>query len=232
MYDKNYVVGRLIEIFQDDLSLYDKKKDDIDSISQSELSRDVPFYFNWKSEIVAFVPSQKFNRKKFLVCFEELLNKIYGQSMFSVYLKSNISDLTKQFNSFSKVSEIQITLVPPNSNKEEFDDLFPKNGAEIEETEGTKFNLKISAPYSKTGINMYASLIQRAIKGVSKGFGKFLAIGKDSSGNNKRLSSDQNAPQRKTIKDNLRNSLNEIAALGRAGENEILASELRKKVDE
>ena len=79
---------------------------------------------------------------------------------------------------------------------------------------------------------MYASLIQRAIKGVSKGFGKFLAIGKDSSGNNKRLSSDQNAPQRKTIKDNLRNSLNEIAALGRAGENEILASELRKKVDE
>lgn len=58
--------------------------------------------------------------------------------MFSVYLKNNIGDLKRAVNSFSKVSEIEITLVPPNSNKEEFDDLFPKSGDELEETQGTK----------------------------------------------------------------------------------------------
>ena len=36
VYDKNYVVGRLIEIFQDDLSLYDKKKDEIGRASCRE----------------------------------------------------------------------------------------------------------------------------------------------------------------------------------------------------
>lgn len=232
VYDKGYLVGRLIEIFRDDLSLYDRNKDDINSISQSELSREIPFYFDWKNEIVAFIPSKKFSRKKFLVCFEELLNKIYGEQMFSVYLKNNIGDLKRAVNSFSKVSEIEITLVPPNSNKEEFDDLFPKSGDELEETQGTKFYQKISAPHSKTGLNIQASLFQRMITGVAKGFGQFTALGKDSSGNTKRFSSDKSAPQRKYIKESSRNSFNEVIEYGRAGIIEILEEEIRRKLDE
>ena len=232
MYDRFYIVGKLIMIFQDDIALYDRKKDDIDSIAQSELSRAVPFYFDLTSEIVAFVPTQKFSRQKFIKYFEQLLNKIYGKPMFNLYIKNNVSDLRRQIKLINKVSEVEITLIPPNSSKDDFVALFPKTGEELEETNGTKFVQKISAPHSNEGLNMDASLFQRIINGVARGFGIIRAQGIDGNGHKKSVSSDKSAPHKKDIKNSCRNSLGEVADYGRAGISEIQAAETQRRIDD
>jgi len=230
--DKNFIIGRLIVIFKDDIALYDATKDDLDSLSQSQLSRAVPFYFDFKTEIVAFVPTQKFGRQKFINYFEELINLIYGEQMFRVFAKNNIGDLRAQIKVLDKISEVNITLIPPNSNGCEYDELFAKNAMELKETNGTKFHQIISAPYSQEGLNIKAGLFQRVINGVAKGYGNLKIFGKDSNGEPKNVNSDTAAPYKKYIKDSSRNSLIEVAEYGRAGVSGIVSSEIRQRLDE
>lgn len=107
-YDSGFVVGLLIMIFQDELSLYDKDTDDIKDLSESMLSRAVPFYFDINSEIVAFVPAKNFSWKKFIKEFKELINLTYGEDMFAVFIKNNAGSLRRKIQTLMKVRKIEI----------------------------------------------------------------------------------------------------------------------------
>lgn len=230
--DKSYLVGRLINVFKDEIAIYDEKKDNISSMDQEKLSRAIPFYFDWKNEMVAFIPTQKFKRQRFLKYFELLINDIYGENQFSVYIMNNASDFKKQLRTLNTVSKIEITLIPPNSNKDEFDDLFPKDGDELKETGGTKFHQEIYAPESrKKGLNMDAKLVKRSVEGIAKGFGVFTATGKTTDDKKKTISSDSEAPYKKNIKYSPGDSLNEVADYGKNGIEEILISNIEKRID-
>lgn len=84
--------------------------------------------------------------------------------------------ITGRLEKMSKVLRIDFTIIPPNGNEEEFNDLFPKNAEEIRETgERHKLNLtsnsdapqKVTIPDScKSNLREFKACAQSAIKSL------------------------------------------------------------------
>lgn len=91
--DKRSVSGRLISIFQDDIQIYEKSKDDVIDLTNKDLARTCTFFFDGKSEIVGFTTGRYFGISQFCKYFEELLNEHTAPGCFNVTL---IKDKGKQ----------------------------------------------------------------------------------------------------------------------------------------
>ena len=224
--DQNILVGRMAKIFQDELALYNEDLDDIQDLPTKSLTRSIPFFFDVKNEIVAFIPKQQFSKELFIRCFETLINKLYGDEMFKVFLKQNMGHFEKKLKFLSSIRSIEVVLIPPNTSKSDFDALFADNAEEIQETQSTKFEQKYSAPYDKDGLNIKAKLFQRIIRGIEKGYGIMKVYGVTSDGKSRHINSDINAPYKTQVDNRHRDSLVEVENYGRAGIS--LMSNIRK----
>lgn len=227
--EKRFIVGRLVKIFEDDIEIYDAEKDDVKPLSTKELAKSVTFYFDLRSEIVAFTTGRSLGYQQFVRYFNELINKYSKDAEFEVFLKKNSDVLNQQIKQLKSVSKVDITLVPPNSNEEEFDDLFPKSGDEIKETKATKIQQLLSAPKKSLGMNIESSYFKRIINGVVKGFGTVTVTGKNRDGEERTITSEKDAPQKRFIPNTAKNSIPAIKEFGRAYIVELLAGGHQKK---
>lgn len=216
-YDKNTLVGRMAKIFEDELALYNEDLDDIQELPTKSLTRSIPFFFDLNTEIVAFVAKQQFSRSQFIEYFGKLINMVYGEDMFSVIVKQNMGDFENKLRFLSTIRTVEVILIPPNTSKNDFDELFAENAEEIQETKSTKIEQKYSAPYDKEGLNINANLFQRLIKGIGKGYGSIKVKGVTDEGRSKQINSDVSAPFKTTIDNKYVDSLGEIENHGRAG---------------
>ena len=215
--DENMLVGRMAKIFQDELALYNEDLDDIQELPTKSLTRSIPFFFDVNNEIVAFIAKQQFSKEQFVNYFEELINKLYGDEMFKVFLKQNMGDFENKLTFLSSIRSVEVILIPPNTSKSDFDELFADNAEEIEETQSTKFEQKYSAPHNKDGLIIKAKLFQRIIKGIAKGYGIMKVRGTTSEGKGRQVNSDTNAPFKTTVDNRHVDSLVEVENYGRMG---------------
>lgn len=221
-FDKRYIIGRLIKIYGDDIQHYDKEKDDLVDLSNDNLARSVAFYFDVKNEIVAFVYKQKFPARQFVNLFQKMINLIFGEDMFIVILKKNHGEFIDKIKKLEIVRSVRISLVPPNSNEKELSNLLPKNDKDLKESNITKIGLEFSAPFSKEGINISTSFFQKLIRAVTKGWGEMTIVGRSLTGRRERITSNINAPFKKTISDSQKDSFETVKETGRAGINELI----------
>lgn len=229
----NYTVaGRLVKIFDDDIEVYDSRKDDVSPLSTKELAKSVTFYLDLKNEIVAFTTSKLLGRKQFVEFFRDLINSYSDENKFEVFVINNKYTLKEQLKNFKVISKADILLVPPNSNEEEFMDLFPKTGDEIKDTRATKIEQSFSASIKENGLNIKSKFFERIINGVSNGFGILKVIGKNNEDEKYSITSTDDAPQKRFIPTNEKDSISAIKERGRAGIISILAMRENEKVKE
>lgn len=226
-YDERYLLGRLIKIYKDDIQLYDETKDDIEDLPQKDLARSVAFYFDLKSETVAFVNKQKLSYKQFVELFEKLINLIYGENMFVVILKKNAVEFRKRINLLDSISKVEINLIPPNSSAEEFADLFPNSDEEIKASNITRMAIQYSSPYTEKGLNIKSPLFERTIDATAKGWGDISISGKMGDGNMEKIVSSIHAPYRKSIGRNYKDNFETLKNIAKAGISDLANNKIR-----
>lgn len=221
-YDKNFIAGRVLQIFEDDIEIYDEKCDDTTPLPSKNLARTITFFFDLRYEIIAFTTSQRFSKKKVVEYFQKLINS-YSKITFEVFLLQDRDLIYNKIKAFKKISKINIVLIPPNSNKDEFIELFPKNYEEISEIGATKIEQNFLATRTPDGVNIKSGFFNRVISAISKGFGSIKISGQNKENENLEITSQENAPYRKSIPKNQRNSISAIKERGRSGIVEFLA---------
>ena len=227
--DKRFIAGRVVKIFEDEIQIYDKTSDDVAPLPTKALARSITFFFDLRSEIVAFTTTKTISKNKFIRYFSALINSYSQDVEFELFLKHNSDILNEHIKRFKHVSNVDFTLIPPNGNKDAFDDLFAKNGDEIQEMGATKIQQSFSVSKKGAGMNMNSTLMQRIIKGIANGFGKISITGKNAAGEEYTITSEKEAPQKRYIPNNVKDSIPAIKEYGHDGIVQLLSNEQRMK---
>lgn len=172
--------------------------------------------------------AQTISRGNFVKYFQILLSSYMEDVQFEIFLKTSSSELEKQIERLDKVLKVDFTVVPPNSNEEEFNDLFPKNGDEIRETRATKLQQTLSSSKRDIGINMESSFLRRIIVAVSKGFGTIKIVG-ETDGNHRLDASNYDMPQKVTVPDRIKKNAKEFIGYARSEIKKIIFDEDKTK---
>ncbi|MCQ5364735.1 hypothetical protein NOW01_06905 [Anoxybacillus salavatliensis] len=229
--DKNpdtlVVNGRLVVYAPGTHVSYDPNKDDVVERADDKMATYITFSFDIRREVIGFVPKRDFGRKQFIEKFKNLIEACTNVGEVEIFIESDLEELNAKLQYFKHVKEVSVDLIPPNNDKKEFDSLFSVNSEELKETNGTKFGMRIVGS-AKQGINLGAKYLKRLVRGVSLGYGKILVLGKNTSGEDFSISSDDDAPFTRPISEKAKDSIPTIAEKTRAGAAQLLA--LKAKV--
>lgn len=226
---KRFIAGRLVKIFEDDIEFYDDKLDDVSPLPQKQLARSVTFYFDLRSEYVAFTTGRYFGHGQFNQYFKALLDAHVDDVEFEVFLEKNADELKSKLSLFKKVLRLDITLIPPNNNRKAFDRLFP-NSIELEQMKITKVKQAMTSSAKTDGIILGNEYVERVLEGVAVGYGEMTVSGKGLDGGTLTVTSEKDAPHKRYIHENLKTSIPGIIESGRAYISELLGK--RKNRDD
>jgi hypothetical protein len=217
----SWISGRLVLIAPGTVISYDPEKDDVIESYNKNGASYVTFYFDISKESIAFVPKRTFGHVMFIEMFKKLIELCVIDANVEIFLEKNIHMLREKIYKFKSVQTIEIDIVPPNGDKEDFEALFGTKADEIKETKATKFKINLAAPI-KIGIDVKAKYIDRLIKAVSKGFGEMVVKGKNQANADQTLKSDKDAPYTMPIADMNKDNLVEFPIYARAGISELM----------
>ena len=232
-YDEMYVAGRLVKIFEGENESYNKEKDTVDIIPADDCASHITFYFDVKNEQITFIRRRDFGYIQFNNCFKLLLEQYFDDVEFEVYLEKNIDQLKEKMAKFKQILKVEITIVPPNANDEDFRRLFGTNSEEFKETNATKYTQTLStSAKNKKGINWRTDFFERMFYGIAKGYGDMSADGKNFSGERYTVTSDEDAPFTRPIPDNEKHSLSAITERGKQYISELISQKIRMELNE
>lgn len=205
--NEKYVAGVLAKIFKDDIEIYNFSKNERQPFATKNVVKCAPFFFDFKNEVIAFTTAQSISRKNFIRYFKILLDSYAEGVKFEIFLKTNSYELTQQIKKLDRVFKVDFTIIPPNSNEDEFNDLFPKNGDEIRETAATKIEQTLSTTKKDGGINMEASFLTRIIDAVSKGFGSIKITGETNDQHKSHITNSYETARKSFMPDKLKDDI-------------------------
>lgn len=218
--DDMTVTGNLGYIKPGVHSSYDPDSDSaIDTIDENKIEY-ITFYFDVKREILAFMTVPILSVEKILDTFSRLIKK---ESEIGVEFiqESNLDDLKNELRKFSKLSKLEVKLVPPNGDKEDFAALFSLSTEKLEESGSTKVTQAFQTQ-KKVGLNMHSALVEDTISGVILGYAEAKFSGKDKSEEGIEVSTSKKAPYTKYVNQNETKSHSIVSEKGRAGVANIL----------
>lgn len=213
--DKRYITGRIIRIYKDDLESYDPNSDDIIKLPTGELARYATFYFDVRSELVAFTLGKYFGRNQFCSYLEFLLNEYVEDVSFNVSLITDRAGLKEKIGRFKRISRIYVSLVTPNPNVEAFNRMFAANGQNLKDMNAHQYGQEFKASKKGEGLKEDTAFINILVDGVSDGYGKMEVDGIDDSDEEIKVSSVENYPYKRSVRDTEKNSLSSVQELGK-----------------
>lgn len=224
---ENCIYGRLVYYFDGINITFNKEKREIEEAPQENMAQYITFYFDVMKERIAFTYKKEFGRRMFIDYFEKMLNHFSSNDViFEIYLEKNIKDLENKIRYYSKINEVEISVIPPNGDKEDFDNLFGNTSEDIKETNATKFYIRLQSA-AKEGINVLSKMLQNSISIIGKGYGDIVFKGKDKANNKYTVTSSEQALYVKPIKDEYKDNLIEFPEIARSGINNLLSEKDR-----
>ncbi|UDN58256.1 hypothetical protein [Clostridioides sp. ES-S-0010-02] len=147
-------------------------------LNKREESTNIYFYFDLYNELITFCTRNKFGHSQFNEAFKNLLELNLKKYGFEVFLKKDKSVLEEKLSRFKRVDKVVATIIPPNANNNDVDDLI-NDSYEYKAANIKKAKLEYeSSPQSSEGLDMQALAMQRLIKSASYGYGDLNVHGK------------------------------------------------------
>lgn len=219
----NYVVnGRIVLYAPGVHTSYDDKDDDVIERIDDKMAQYVTFSFDVEREIIGFVPKRDFGRKQFIDKLTQLIEKCCDVGEVKIFLETDLKQLQERLKVFSFVKEVNLKVIPPNGDRDDFAALMGSNAEQIKNTNATKFQMNFMGT-AKKGINIGAAYIQKWIGAITRGYGEMVVTGKNQSKEDVTINSNDDAPFVRPITHNAKNSIPEVAEKTRAGISELLA---------
>lgn len=235
--EKNFadrtITGRLVKIFKGELQSYDEKKDTINIVEKDDLASSCTFYFDLKTEQIAFITRKDIGYNQFNYFFKQLLELYFDDISFEIFLENNINELKEKIYSFKKILNTEVVIIPPNANTNDFDILFGTSAEEFKESKATKYTQRLEVPSkSKQGINPKSKFFDRMIFGIGKGYGQMTIKGKNKENELITITSAEDTPYKKPIPNVEKDSITAFAERGKAYITELVGKKVELKLDE
>ena len=180
------------------------------------IARVCTFYFDAKTEIVAFTLGKYFSAKQFCLYFEQLINLCTEEGMFNVNLIQDKDIFREKLKRISKAQEIEIDLVAENSCEDAFKDWYA-NPESMEDMQANRLKLNYKAGQKGDGLNLDNNYINKLIDALELGYVRFIrVVGRNLSGLKENITSDDKAPKRHSIPDSEKLSIPAIHEHGKA----------------
>lgn len=198
--ENGIITGKLVRTFN-------KPSEKLDLVSnrmvttEIEESVSIYFYYDVYKEMITFCERQSFGYNQFMSAFTNILNKCVGKYEFEIFLQKDKDVLEEKLKSFQSVQKVKATLIPPNSNEEDLQEL--RNELiymrQCEEANATKINLE----YISDSMKMESKVMKDIMTAVSRGYGDVTATGINNSGRQQTVSSSQDAAYTANIQENI-----------------------------
>lgn len=198
--EQGIITGKLVRTFN-------KPSEKLDKISKRmvttyiEESVSIYFYYDVYREMITFCERQSFGYNQFMSAFTSMLNKCVGVYEFEIFLQKDKDVLEEKMKSLRTVQRVKATLIPPNSNEDDLQEL--RNELlymqQCQEANATKVSLE----YASENMRMESKVMKDIMTAVSRGYGDVTAMGINVSGRQQTISSSQDAAYTANIRDNI-----------------------------
>lgn len=207
-YNVYTVTGRLVKIFEGELQSYDEENDTVVTINASDCAVSATFFFDIQHEEIAFITRIGLGYNQFNYHFKALIEKYVKDYSFEIFLENNIGELKKKLYDMSRIITVDTTIIPPNLDEEDYNDLFGVTAEEFKESGATKYKQKLEVSKKEgKSINIKAKFFNRILYGISKGYGELIAHGRNRSGEITTVTSSEDAPYKIGFPDSEKDSL-------------------------
>lgn len=199
-YNGGIITGKLVRSFNKPSEKLDEETNKMITYYVKE-AVSIYFYFDVYAEMITFCERQSFGYNQFMVAFTQLLNKCATPYVFEVFLQKDKNLLEEKLNTLKSVQKVKATLIPPNSNEEDLNELVEELQymAQCKDANATKLDLE----YSSTNMNMDSKIMKDIKKAVSRGYGDINATGLNSNGKLQTVRSSQDAAYTTHIHENI-----------------------------
>lgn len=209
--DSMIINGTIVKIYDGINSSYDEDEDRVVDEEASNKADYVSFSFDIRREIVGFIPKQSFSREAFLKYFRLLVEKCAPEVGATVLILVNDGNaLDEKFRRMHILRDIEVLLIPANSDRNDIADLVDVLSEDMKESNAQEvgINLKgtIREPLLKKSklVNNFKSIAKKA-------YAKIKATGRDESGSDYEIDSEKDTLLKRTVRDDLKNSVTDIA---------------------
>lgn len=186
---------------------YNKPSEKLDQDTQKMVScyvkesTSINFYYDVEKEMITFCERQTFGYKQFLNAFTHLLNENISEYEFEIFLQKNREVLEEKINNFRTVKKVKATLIPPNSNYDDLQEL--QNELEYmkqcKDTNATKLSLE----YISDNMDMESKTMKDIRTAVSRGYGDITLHGINKNGKQQSIRSSHDAAYTINIQENI-----------------------------
>lgn len=199
-YNDGTITGKLVRSFN-------KPSEDFDKITNKMVASYVKervsifFYFDVYKEMITFCERQSFGYNQFMRAFTYLLNNCASPYEFEIFLQKDKDLLEEKLKTLQAVQRVSATLIPPNSNEKDLEELRQEllYMQQCKEANAIKLNLE----YSSNNMNMESKVMRDIKTAVSRGYGDVNATGINFSGRRQTVRSSQDAAYTSNIRKNI-----------------------------
>ncbi len=226
--DEYIINGRVVLYAPGTHISYNQDKDDVNEVKDDKMAQYITFSFHVRKEIVGFVPKRNFGKNQFVEKFSRLVEGMCEIGEVKMYLETDLKELQEKLKVFSFVKSVDVRVIPPNSDRDDFAALMGSNAEQIKETKATKFEMSFMGT-AKKGINIASTYIQKWIGAITRGYGEMSVKGENSSHDEIIVHSKTDALFTRPIHNNSKDSIPDVAEKTRAGISELLALKVISK---
>lgn len=210
--DKEMIInGAIVKIYDGINSSYDESNDTVIDEEVTDKADYISFTFDVKNEIVGFVPKLTFSREAFLKTFKKLIEECVPE-IGEVYLilVNDKAALDEKFKKMKILRDIEILLIPENSDKEDIAKLLDIVQEDMQDANAQKIRFGMEGTMREP-LKKEAKLVESFKSFVTRAYAKIRATGKDASGERYEIDTSKDTLLKREIKDDLRHSVTDIS---------------------
>ena len=160
------------------------------------------FYYDVYNEMITFCERQSFGYNQFMGAFAYLLNNIAFPYEFEIFLQKDRDLLEEKLKTLVRVQQVKATLIPPNSNDDDLNEL--RNDLIYMQQCQEANAVRVELLYSSNNLNMESKVMKDIKTAASRGYGDINAIGINQNGRKQVIRSSQDAAYTVSIQENIK----------------------------
>lgn len=176
--ENGIVTGKLVRSFNKPTEKLDVHTNKM-IVTYNEENVSIYFYYDIYREMITFCERQTFGYNQFMEAFTNLLNKCVGSYEFQIFLQKDKDVLEEKMKALKTVHKVNATLIPPNSNEDDMNDL--RQLVYMQQCIDTN-STKIKLEYASDNMKMESNVMKDIMTAVSRGYGDMTALGINSEG--------------------------------------------------
>lgn len=176
--ENGIITGKLVRSYNKPTEKLDKSSSKM-FITYNEENVSIYFYYDVYREMIAFCERQTFGYNQFMEAFTYLLNDSVNKYNFQIFLQKDKNILEEKIKTLKTVHKVNATLVPPNSNEDDMNDL--RELIYMQQCVDTN-STKIKLEYISDDMKMESNVMKDIMTAVSRGYGDVTASGVNNEG--------------------------------------------------